>query len=66
MSDHSISRSRATSDGVPSGEQVRHLTMSPTGPQRPEAGSALERLLSRQTFAAGSGRLLGFVPAQVR
>ena len=43
-----------------------HLTLRSTGPQRPESGSPLERLLRRQVAAAGAGRLLGFVPAQVR
>lgn len=44
----------------------QHLTFPETGPQRPEAGSALERLLRRQAVAPSSGRRLGFVPAQVR
>ena len=57
----------STGDGTPSRDPGAHLTLSPTGPQRPEAGSALERMLSRQSFPAlGAGRLLGFVPAQVR
>ena len=43
-----------------------HLTLSPTGPQRPETGSALERVLRRQAVVPGRGGLLGFVPAQVR
>jgi hypothetical protein len=51
-------------DGRPTDGQ--HMTLSATGPQRPESGSALERLLRRQVGAPGTGRLLGFVPAQVR
>ncbi|WNB84448.1 hypothetical protein [Cellulomonas sp. ATA003] len=66
MSDPILPRTDAARGDVPAGERGAHLTMSPTGPQRPEAGSALERLLSRQTFASASGGLLGFVPAQVR
>jgi hypothetical protein len=50
-------------DGFGTHEQV---TMSCTGPTRPEEGSPLARLLSRQATIAGTGRLLGFVPAQVR
>ncbi|WP_298456986.1 hypothetical protein [uncultured Cellulomonas sp.] len=66
MSDYTTpSRAGMTGDGVPSSEQGPHLTLSPTGPQRPEAGSALERLLRRQTITTGA-TLLGFVPAQVR
>ena len=53
-------------DGGPADPQGQHLTLSETGPQRPEAGSALERLLRRQVGAPRDGRLLGFVPAQVR
>jgi hypothetical protein len=47
-------------------EQGGHGTMSGSGPSRPEDGSPLALLLGRQTSLRGSGRLLGFVPAQVR
>ena len=53
-------RDSRAADGGP------HLTLSQKGPQRPEVGSAFERLLRRQAVTPGSGRLLGFVPAQVR
>lgn len=53
-------------DGRPTDGHGQPLTLSATVPERPEVGSALERLLRRQTGASGTGRLLGFVPAQVR
>jgi hypothetical protein len=47
-------------------EQAAHGTKSGAGPTRPEEGSPLARLLSRHATLAGTGGLLGFVPAQVR
>jgi hypothetical protein len=53
--------------GVPQqSTQGLHTTMSGAGPVRPEDGSPLALLLSRQPGLAGPSRLLGFVPAQVR
>jgi hypothetical protein len=62
---HHPARDDDARDGRP-GDGQNHLTLSRTGPQRPEAGSPLERVLRRQVAAPGTGRLLGFVPAQVR
>jgi hypothetical protein len=52
--------------GVPAHDEAAHLTLSPTGPMRPETGSALDRLLRRQRLDMGARTLLGYVPAQVR
>ena len=67
MSDFT-SPARRTAGQDPFGvhEQGGHGTMSGSGPVRPEDGSPLALLLGRQATVRGSGRLLGFVPAQVR
>jgi len=66
MSDlHTTAAYDGANDGS-SRDKSPHLTMSATGPHRPEAGSPLERVLRRQAIPSGAGALLGFVPAQVR
>ena len=53
-------------NGASPHDEGGHATMSPTGPLRPEHDSALDRLLRRQTLTVPTGRLLSYVPAQVR
>jgi hypothetical protein len=66
MSDFTTPARRTAGQGTFGRPEQVHTTMSPTGPTRPEHGSPLALLLSRQSSLAGTGRLLGFVPAQVR
>ena len=59
-------RRPARPEGTSARDEAAHLTLSPTGPLRPETGSPLDMLLRRQTLGAGARGLLGYVPAQVR
>ncbi|GAA2722819.1 hypothetical protein [Cellulomonas aerilata] len=66
MSDLPIPARRTGRDGLGGPEQATQRTISGAGPTRPEEGSPLALLLSRQAVRSAPGRLLGFVPAQVR
>jgi hypothetical protein len=66
MSDFPTSARHHGRDGSGAPEHGVHGTMSDAGPVRPEDGSPLAMLLRRQSTLSVPGRLLGFVPAQVR
>jgi hypothetical protein len=65
MSDFTNS-ARDLGRGVGASEHGAQRTASGAGPVRPEEGSPLALLLRRQSTLSAPGRLLGFVPAQVR
>ena len=67
MSDlHHPARRDGGHDGTSAREHGLARTISGAGPVRPEEGSPLDLLLRRQVGSPAAGRLLGFVPAQVR
>jgi hypothetical protein len=66
MSDYTHSARHLGRDAFGAPEHTTQGTMSGAGPMRPEEGSPLALLLRRQTSLSAPGRLLGFVPAQVR
>jgi hypothetical protein len=66
MSDFSTPARHTGDDAFRAGHESVQRTMSGAGPVSPEDGSPLALLLRRQSTLAGPGRLLGFVPAQVR
>ena len=66
MSEHLSARHDAGHDGAGARDHGMHRTIAGSGPVHPEEGSALELLLRRQSRLTTAGRLLGFVPAQVR
>lgn len=65
MSDHHDARRDAAHDRARREQSVQR-TMSGAGPVHPDEGSPLDLLLRRQAGRSQAGRLLGFVPAQVR